>query len=110
MSQFEYFTSKQKELVELANLMLEGHIHLIEGVRKACSLCFEIGDSENNLFNSFRAIDSETDHYPLGKIRASCAKDYLQRVDAEMEEYLVNVKQDILDTCRDITRIYSSYK
>ena len=72
-----------------------------------CLLRFAIGDSENDVFIPLRAIDSETDHYPLGEMRSRCANDYLQRMDTEMQDYLEEAKQDILDVCREIIRIYS---
>lgn len=100
-------SSKREELVGLANSMLAGEINLIEGVRKICSLRFAISDPENDVFVPLRAIDSETDHYPLGEMRARCADDYLRRMDAEMEGYLAEARQDILDACRDIIRTYS---
>lgn len=98
---------KRKELVSLANSMLAGEVNLIEGIRKICSLRFSIGDPENDVFITFRAIDSETDHYPLGAMRDGCADDYLRRMDIEMKSYLEEARQDILDACRDIIRIYS---
>lgn len=87
--------------------MLAGDVNLIEGVRKMCSLRFATGDPENDVFMPLRAIDSETDHYPLGEMRVRCADDYLRRMDAEMENYLEEAKQDILNACRDIIRVYS---
>lgn len=107
MGQVDSPSSKREELVGLANSMLAGEVNLIEGVRKMCSLRFAIGDPENDVFIPLRAIDSETDHYPLGEMRARCADDYLRRMDTEMENYLEEARQDILDVCRDIVRIYS---
>ena len=98
--------SKRKELLELANAMLAGEVNLIEGVRKICSLRFAIGDSENEVFFPMRAIDSETDHYPLGEMRTKCNIDYLKQMDAEMACYLSNASQDILDACKNIIRTY----
>lgn len=106
MGQIDYPSSKREELVGLANAMLAGEVNLIEGVRKMCSLRFAISDPENDVFIPLCAIDSETDHYPLGEMRARCADGYLRRIDTEMENYLEEVRQDILDVCRDIIRIY----
>lgn len=107
MDRADYLASKREELVGLADSMLSGGTNLIEGVRKVCALSVAIGDSDNDVFIPMIAIESETDHYPLGEVRARCADDYLRRMDAEMGSYLEEARQDILDACRDIIRIYS---
>jgi hypothetical protein len=99
--------SKRTELVSVANAMLDGKMDLIEGVRRVCSLRFAIADPDNDMFLSFRAIESETDHFPLGEMRSRCATDFLQRMDADMKYYLSDAKQDILNGCKEIIRILS---
>lgn len=95
------------EMVDVATAMLEGHMNLIEGVRKICVLRQSVGDPENEVFMPIRAIESETDHFPLGEMRAHCATDYLHRKDDEMTRYLADAKRDILTACKEIVRIFS---
>lgn len=99
--------NKRDELVMVATAMLEERLNLIEGVRKICALRYEVGDPENEVFMPVRAIESETDHFPLGKMRDQCAVDYLQHMDAEMSRYLAAAREDILLACRDIIRVFS---
>jgi hypothetical protein len=99
--------SKRAELISVATSMLGGNINLIEGVRKICTLRHAVGDPDNEVFMPFRAIESETDHFPLGQMRECCAKDYLQRMDNEMQRYIVDAKNDILIACRKIIQIFS---
>lgn len=106
MDEAKSLLAKRLELVLLAQDMLSDKVNLIEGVRKICSLRFAIADPENDVFIPFRAIESETDHYPLGKARIICSEDYLRRVDDQIESYLENTKQVIFDGCRDIIRLY----
>jgi hypothetical protein len=94
------------ELIRAANEMLEGRMHLIVGVRKICGLRHQIGDADNPVFMPIRAIDSETDHLPIGQMRDGCDAGYLQRVDAEMKSYLDQAKEDILAACREIVRAF----
>jgi len=101
---------KKIELVFVATSMLGGKINLIEGVRKICSLRHAIGDPDNEVFMMIRAIESETDHFPLGQMRERCAKDYLQRVDNEMQNYIIDAKEDILKACREIVQIFCRKK
>jgi len=103
----ELLESKRNELVVVANSMLDERMNLIEGVRKICSLRFTVGDPENDVFMPIRAIDSETDHFPIGEIRSRCAPDYLQRMDAEMQDYLSDARPYILEACKEIISVFS---
>lgn len=99
--------NKRTELISVATSMLDGKMNLIEGVRKICSLRHAVGDPENEVFLSIRAIDSETDHFPIGQVRERCAREYLQRIDKEMESYLADAKDDILKACQEIVQVFT---
>lgn len=102
-----YLTLKRRELVNVAKGMLENEVHLIEGVRRICSLRFDVGDPENEVFLPIRGIESETDTFLLGTMRSSCSQEYLQRMDAEMEVFLAEAKGDILRASEEILKIFS---
>jgi hypothetical protein len=99
--------AKRRELVVVANSMLESNTNLIEGVRQICVLRLNVGDSDNDVFMTMRAVESETDAFPLGAMRAKCSPDFLERMDVEMQAYLSDARDDILQACRDIVRTYS---
>jgi hypothetical protein len=40
-------------------------------------------------------------------MRSNCSEDYLKRADAEMESYLADAHDDILQACREIVRTLS---
>ena len=65
------------ELVRVATAMINCEVGLIEGVRKHCSLSYAVGDPDNEVFLPIHAIDSETDHFPIGEVRSTCAPSYL---------------------------------
>lgn len=98
---------KRAELVLLATAMIEGRLNLIDGVRKIASIRHHVGDPENEVFVPIRAIESETDHFPLGQMRQQCADDYLRRMDEEMDRYLATAKDDIMEACKAIVRAFS---
>lgn len=98
---------KRSELVAVATALLQDRLNLIEGVRAICALRYSVGDPENEVFKPIRAVESETDHFPLGKMRDQCAADYLQLMDAEMTRYAIESKQDILLACKQIIRVFS---
>lgn len=107
MNHEEYVILKRLELVNLARGMVSGEVHLIEGVRKLCSLRFEVEDPENKVFLAVRGIESETDHFPLGSKRSTCHAGYLEKMDTEMESYMAEVKKDILQACQEIIQFFS---
>ena len=78
-------------------------------MRKICALRHVVGDAENEAFTVIRAIDSETDHFPLGKMRTECATDYLRRMDDEMQRYLADARGNIIAACKEIVLVFSCY-
>ena len=107
MQPTEYITAKKEELVAVAAAMIEGNLNLIEGVRKIASLRYKIEDPTNKIFTYFIAVDSETDHLPLGSMRVHCAPEYLKQADDEMERYLADERSGILKACHEIIQVYS---
>jgi Protein of unknown function (DUF2489) len=102
MSHEMIFSKARLELIQIAKAMIAGDFNLIEGVRRLCSMRFEIAESDNQVFMTLRAIESETDHFPLGKMRDLCDAKYLERIDAEMNHYVTEAKKDILIACNEI--------
>lgn len=107
MEQTERLSAKRHELIALASSMLAGETNLIEGVRKICTLRFAIEDPENEVFLAIRGIETETDVFPLGEMRTNCHTEYLKRMDSEMQSYLSEAQEDILQACREIIKTFS---
>ena len=107
MEQTELLSAKRHELIALANSMLAGKTNLIEGVRKICTLRFAVEDPENEVFLAIRGIESETDLFPLGEMRTNCHREYLMRMDGEMNTYLAEAQEDIFQACREIIKTFS---
>jgi hypothetical protein len=94
LNKAESHEAKNRELVETASSMLRGEIHLIEGVRRLCDLRTATLDPNNAAFMPIRAIDSETDQFLIGS-------------NDEAEKYLEDTRDDILNACRKLIRIFS---
>ncbi len=107
MNHVELLVVKRRELVDVANSMLTGDLDLIYGVRRICSLRLEVEDPDNEVFLAVRGIESETDSFPVGPMRATASPAYLQRADAEMQQYLVDATSDILQACQEIIEVFS---
>jgi hypothetical protein len=94
------------ELLAAAKAMLEGREDLIEGVRKIHSIGMEI-DPDNEAFMLFKAIDSDTDNFPVGAVRTLWSTEELAKADEEKAKYLADTRNDILAGCQEIIRLYS---
>jgi hypothetical protein len=94
-------------LIETATAMIEGKIDLIEGVRKLSNLRHYVSNPNSEVFLPIRGVESETDHFPVGERRNSYSQSYLNKVDAELDEYLRRSKSSILDACRQIVQTFS---
>ena len=60
-------SARRHELVAVASGMLAGGVNLIEGMRRICALRIAIEDPENKVFLPIRAMESETDSFPLDR-------------------------------------------
>ncbi len=94
--------AKRAEIVAIATAMIDGTTNLIEGVRRIMALQHDVEDPKNALFMPLRAIESETDHFPIGSMREQCALQYLRQADDEMERYLADARSDILAACLEL--------
>jgi hypothetical protein len=92
-------------LVETAQKMLAEEIGPIEGSRKISRLRFDVEDEESNVFNSFIAIDSESDDVVVGK-RALWAEAFLEDIDRRHEVYDRALRPGIADDCRALLAIF----
>jgi hypothetical protein len=63
----------------------DGHVSFIDGIRDVLALANEphVRDKEFDLFVS---IESETDHVPPERARASCTNEWLARCDLESSQ------------------------
>lgn len=97
----------RSELINAANAILREEINPIEGCRLINRLRHNTGIPDDDVFLTIRAIDSETDHFPLGETRRHCSSEYLARADAEMHSYLDHARQDIFRACEEIVKRFS---
>ncbi len=63
-------------------------------------------ETVQKVFGAIRVIESDTDYFPVGKVRKECAPDYLKRMDSEMGHYIEGAREDILDLCHEIIQIF----
>ena len=100
-------TPASAAIVAVAQAMIAGQLDLIDGVRQITEMRHGLDDPNAEVLIPIRAVDSETDHFPIGPVRAHYAPRQLESIDAEMQRYLADAKNDILAACADIVRVYS---
>ncbi len=92
------------EIIGTCTAMIDGKLNLIKGCRKLALLRRDIGATEDEMFHPFIAVDSETDHFPLGEMRKQCSQSYLRKSDSEMDAYFEGASQEIIDACKKLIK------
>jgi len=98
------FQSAKNRISQIASLMIGEKINLIEGCHQLARLRLTLGPDMDDLFNYFVSVSSETDHFPLGTLRKHCAQEFLKRADREMERYLLDEKERIMQECHQLVK------
>ncbi len=70
--------------LRVARQLIAGSIGTIEACRELSSLRYSLGDDLESIFLTFAAIDSETDHLPVGRCRSEWNPDALALKDLEI--------------------------
>lgn len=96
------------KIMRVAREMLDGDIDLLVGCRIITGLHSNADEPQDDIFMPFRAVDSETDHWPLGVSRDLCDTEYLKRVDSQIERYLDLEAEYIKTACRNVIEKLSS--
>lgn len=92
----------RKRLIKVLEKIIADEINLIEGARIIVSLRVRVNLDDSNLFHFFIAIDSETDHFPLGKVRQNWNKEALSKMDAEMDQYILKTINEAKKVCLEL--------
>lgn len=104
MNKDEYIQQLKSEIREVALNLINDDIHFIEGIRIIRDKLnyISLSDDEANLI---RGIDSDTDDVPVGETRKLWNKEALEKLDRELEEYILEVKPAVKDLCKRILQI-----
>lgn len=90
------------EIVFTALALRKGEVDALAAVRRISQLRLKTENPDDEVFMIFRAIESDTDRFPVGEARHSCSVDYLRRMDAELAAYLKDVMPDLLNSCDEL--------
>lgn len=56
------------------------------------------------MFNVFVAIDSETDHFPIGEYRKNWDTEVLKKIDIKIKEYEEDTKDQVKNACINLIK------
>ena len=108
MSPSESLSPLAHEIVLTCRQMLSRQLGVLAASRQIKSLAFRLhGDRfVHEMFGLFIAIDSETDHLPVGPERRHWAADALASKDVEIHRYEESWRQDAFEAARKIIQAY----
>lgn len=105
MSHNNYSSKEIKTEIRLiATQILQSQIDFIEGCCKITSLANSVKSLDSDLFVTLRGIASESDRFPLGKIKDTCSSKHLYELEAEKLDFIEFYRQNILESCREIIK------
>jgi len=96
----------RKEITDTCLLLMAGDIDFIEGCRKLVSLRNQYDLAEDLNFSPFVGVVSETDDFPDKSARKNFSKDYLERTDKEVMDYILEVRPSIIEACSILIEKY----
>lgn len=98
----------QDEVVYLVNSFLEGKTGAIEISRKIIRLSYDLGIQDSDEISVFKALESQTDHFPIGALRNNYSDERLKEIDEETKDYEDYYKESVTDVCLKLIDKYST--
>lgn len=90
-----------KKTIVVCEEFLRGEIGVIAASRHLVSL-FAHMNMDDSDFILFKAIESQTDHLPIGEERKNWNTEALKRKDIEISEYELTFKNEMIETCQKV--------
>jgi hypothetical protein len=101
--------SKKEEIVLIAKSLLKQQIGIVEASRILIRLRYEAQLEDEENLNIFRAIDSETDHLPIGLLRENYSSTKLVEVDEEIKKCDEFYEKLVENACKNLIAKYDKY-
>jgi hypothetical protein len=95
-----------RKIVTAAQTILPGELGVIAGARQLCSLGHQVGAHDDADFTFFVAIDSETDHLPIGEVRQHWNREALRAKDTEIASFESFYREQAFEICRRLIEKY----
>jgi hypothetical protein len=96
----------RRRVVETATAILEGRLCVTEGARVLGELAFDLSAQRDDAFVVLIDVDSESDAFPLGDVRAHWNPSALAREDESRRLYEETVRSRVNLACSELIRRY----
>ena len=97
MKNEEYYI--RGKIVAICEAAVAEEINIISASRRLTALGLRLFDGHHEDFNTFRGVDSETDHLPVDTERKNWSAEALKRKDEEIAEAEAIYKKDVTAAC-----------
>lgn len=110
MTRKQYITKQRKKVAFLVSQVLVGKLSILEASRELSKLVYEIDvDERDEDFLIFIAIDSETEHLPIGEVRKMWSKEALWKKESEITNSEKWAREIGLKACRNLLSRFGEY-
>jgi hypothetical protein len=106
---FESEERAHREVVTVATAILDGSVGIIEGARQLSALAHDVVDDwrADSDFVVFGALDSSTDHLPIGRVREYWDPVALVDRDREVKRIETDARPKIEQACRNLLQRFA---
>ena len=105
-SALQYQRDLRRLIVETCRALISRQLGVVAAARQLVRLANELGVARDDDFLFFVALDSETDHFPLGSPRQGWSAAALAREDAAREKYEASAIADATAHSRNLLAKY----
>ena len=105
-SQITTVEEQHREMVRVARRILDGSIGIVAGARQITRLRFGSTAENDSDVLVFIAIDSETDHLPLGDVRRHWSAEALRAKDEELRGFEDWAREHTFKACKSLIARY----
>lgn len=91
-------------IIPIIESIADDKIGIIEASRKIVKIIYELRIEISELI-IFKAIDSETDHLPIGEVRNYWDKQALVKADEEVRTYEASVRNKVSKVCQGMRSV-----
>jgi hypothetical protein len=95
-----------RKVVTAAQSILSGELGVIAGARQLCGLGHQIGADRDPDFTFFVAIESESDHLPIGEVRQHWNQEALRVKDEEIASFEAFYREQAFEICQRLIERY----
>lgn len=88
---------------------MDGEESVIEGSRKMLQYQFWMKEEENGMWTIFRVVDSDSDHLPIGAVRAHWNLQALELKDREIAKIEQFYRDQVQSAASRIREQYATY-